>query len=103
MSTMYTTGEWFAKEGHEAAFVEAWGAFATWAHSKSGAGTLRLAQDLDIPNRFVSLDRGKTQSLPTSGKPTLSSQLGWPRFRSMWPSSSPRNSRWCGQQVSPRM
>lgn len=54
MTTMYTTGEWFAKEGHEAAFVEAWGAFATWAHSKPGAGTLRLAQDLDTPDRFVS-------------------------------------------------
>lgn len=54
MTAMYTTGEWVAKEGHEAAFVEAWGAFATWANSKPGAGTLRLAEDLETPGRFVS-------------------------------------------------
>lgn len=46
---------------------------------------------------------GTAQSLLTSGKPTLSSQHGWPRSRNMWPSSSQRNSRWCGQRVSPRM
>lgn len=54
MSGVYTTAEWIAKTGHEEAFVDAWNAFASWAHSMPGAGTLRLAQDLDGSSRFVS-------------------------------------------------
>ena len=54
MTGVYTTAEWIAKEGHEDALVEAWNAFATWAHSRPGAGTLWLAQDLEGADRFVS-------------------------------------------------
>lgn len=54
MTGVYTTAEWIAKTGHEEAFVEAWQAFATWAHSMPGAGALRLARDLDGDSRFVS-------------------------------------------------
>ncbi|MGZ5416659.1 MAG: antibiotic biosynthesis monooxygenase family protein [Nocardioides sp.] len=54
MTGVYTTAEWIAKTGHEEAFVEAWHAFATWAHTMPGAGTLRLAQDLEGDSRFVS-------------------------------------------------
>jgi len=49
-----TTGEWIAKPGEEGALQEAWLAFASWAHSMPGAGTLRLTKDLAQPGRFVS-------------------------------------------------
>jgi heme-degrading monooxygenase HmoA len=51
---VYTTAEWIAKPGHEAAFIDAWNGFATWAHSMPGAEVLRLAQDLEASSRFVS-------------------------------------------------
>ncbi len=54
MTDAYTTAEWIAKAGHEDAFVEAWNAFAAWARSMPGAGTLRLARDLAGPSRFIS-------------------------------------------------
>ena len=55
MTGIYTTAEWVAKAGHEQAFIDAWNAFAAWAHDKPGAGTLELTQDLADANRFVSL------------------------------------------------
>ena len=54
MTDVYTTAEWIAKTGHEEAFIEAWQAFATWAHGMPGAEILRLAQDLEVASRFVS-------------------------------------------------
>lgn len=57
MTEMYTTGEWFAKDGEEREFVEAWRAFASWAHGMPGAGTLRLTRDLTTTSRFVSFGR----------------------------------------------
>jgi heme-degrading monooxygenase HmoA len=52
--TVYTTGSWRPKEGHEAAFLEAWTVFARWASEMVGAGTVRLARDLRDSGRFVS-------------------------------------------------
>jgi heme-degrading monooxygenase HmoA len=53
----YTTAEWVPKAGHEDTFVDAWTGFAEWAKAMPGAGTLRLARDLDDPKRFVSFAR----------------------------------------------
>ena len=36
MTGIYTTAEWVAKAGHEQAFIDAWNAFAAWAHNKPG-------------------------------------------------------------------
>ena len=60
MASVYTTGEWFAKDGEEDAFVDAWAEFAAWAASQPGAGTLRLTRDLSSPARFVSFGEWET-------------------------------------------
>jgi heme-degrading monooxygenase HmoA len=57
MSEFYTTGSWTPKPGEEKAFVEAWLQFADWARQQPGAGTLRLARDMDDGARFVSFGR----------------------------------------------
>ena len=54
MSEMITTGTWFVEEANQARFLDAWTAFAVWASSMDGAGTLRLGRDGRDPNRFVS-------------------------------------------------
>ena len=61
MSTTYTTGTWRPRAGKEREFVEAWAAFAGWASTMPGCGTLQLARDLGDGGRFVSL--GDWQSL----------------------------------------
>jgi len=61
MSRIYTTGSWQPGPGNEDAFVEAWEAFAAWAGTMPGAGTLRLLRDLRDPSRFVSF--GSWESL----------------------------------------
>jgi heme-degrading monooxygenase HmoA len=50
----YTTGSWKPFPGHEAAFVEAWTEFSSWASTMPGAGRAILARDLRDPERFVS-------------------------------------------------
>jgi heme-degrading monooxygenase HmoA len=52
--TVYTTGSWRPKAGHEEASLEAWTVFARWASEMVGAGTVRLARDLRDSGRFVS-------------------------------------------------
>lgn len=54
MTEMITTGTWIVDEAKHDAFVEAWSAFAAWASSMEGAGTLRLGRDGPGSNRFVS-------------------------------------------------
>lgn len=46
MSTIYTSGTWRTRAGQEDDFVEAWSAFAEWANTMPGCGTLRLVRDL---------------------------------------------------------
>jgi heme-degrading monooxygenase HmoA len=57
MSEVYTTGSWKPNAGEEAAFVEAWQEFASWASQMPGAGALRLARDVGDQTRFVSFGR----------------------------------------------
>ncbi len=57
MSGVFTTAVWVPNTGEEEAFADAWNAFATWARTMPGAGTLRLARDLDDSTRFVSYGR----------------------------------------------
>src|SRR3954447_11857429 len=57
MSEFSTTGNWTPKAGEEEAFVDAWLKFADWARQQPGAGTLRLARDIDDQARFVSFGR----------------------------------------------
>ncbi len=55
MSTqIYTTGSWKPFPGHEAAFLEAWEDFMTWATRLPGAGEAVLGRDERDPERFVS-------------------------------------------------
>jgi heme-degrading monooxygenase HmoA len=54
MPSVYTTGSWRPFPGQEDEFVDAWGAFASWASGMPGAGVARLARDLRDPGRFVS-------------------------------------------------
>jgi heme-degrading monooxygenase HmoA len=54
MSTTYTTGTWRPRAGKEREFVEAWAAFAEWAATMPGCGTLRLTRDLGDGGVFVS-------------------------------------------------
>jgi heme-degrading monooxygenase HmoA len=55
MAELVTTGVWTVDVAKEEAFVETWAAFAAWASSMPGAGTLRLGRDVGDPGRFVSL------------------------------------------------
>jgi heme-degrading monooxygenase HmoA len=57
MSEIYATGTWRPKRGQEAAFIEAWLEFATWASEDPAVGTLRLGRDADDPRRFISFAR----------------------------------------------
>lgn len=54
MAELVTTGTWRVDRTNEAAFVEAWAAFAEWASAMPGAGTLRLGRDVGDARRFVS-------------------------------------------------
>ena len=60
MSEVITSGTWQPNPGSEDAFVAAWMEFATWASDMAGAGTLRLAQDLAEPHRFISYGNWET-------------------------------------------
>jgi heme-degrading monooxygenase HmoA len=54
MGAIYTAGRWRADPGKQEAFVEAWAAFAAWASSVPGAGTLTLTRDVRSPELFLS-------------------------------------------------
>ena len=54
MNPVCTTGVWKPKVGEEQEFVAAWTAFASWAGTMPGAGTLRLARDDGDARRYVS-------------------------------------------------
>src|SRR6516162_6052807 len=54
MAELVTTGTWMVDPAREEAFIEAWMAFAEWASSMPGAGTLRLGRDTADAQRFVS-------------------------------------------------
>ena len=54
MAETYTNGVWIVKVGEEDAFVAAWTEFASWGHTWSGAGTLRLVRDVSESNRYMS-------------------------------------------------
>ncbi len=53
MAALVTTGTWNVDPIKEVAFIDAWAAFAAWASSMPGAGTLRLGRVSDAA-RFVS-------------------------------------------------
>lgn len=61
MSELVTTGTWIVDIAKEAAFVEAWTAFAEWASSMPGAGELRLGRDSGDRRRFVSYGAWNTE------------------------------------------
>jgi heme-degrading monooxygenase HmoA len=54
MAALVTTGTWTVDPIKEVAFIDAWTAFAAWASSMPGAGTLRLGRDVSDAARFVS-------------------------------------------------
>ena len=56
MSEPYTCGIWTVKAGKEEEFINLWQELADWtAREVPGARWARLLQDLDSPNRFVSV------------------------------------------------
>jgi heme-degrading monooxygenase HmoA len=54
MTELMTTATWTVTPTKEVAFIEAWAAFAGWASTMPGAGTLRLGHDAGDSSRFVS-------------------------------------------------
>lgn len=55
MDTLYTLGEWTAKEGREGEFVAAWEELARWTADKvEGASWAKLVRDEDDARRFIS-------------------------------------------------
>jgi heme-degrading monooxygenase HmoA len=54
VAELVTTGIWTVSPTKEAAFIEAWTAFAAWASAMPGAGALRLGRDTGNVLRFVS-------------------------------------------------
>ena len=51
---IYTTGSWKPFPGQEAAFLEAWEDFMSWATGLPGAREAVLGRDQRDPDRFVS-------------------------------------------------
>jgi hypothetical protein len=45
MAETYTSGIWIVKPGEQAAFVQEWTDFVTWASSMPGSGPFRLVRD----------------------------------------------------------
>jgi heme-degrading monooxygenase HmoA len=54
MTETYTSGTWKVKPGADAAFVQEWTEFVTWASSMPGSGTFRLVRDLDQAGTYYS-------------------------------------------------
>jgi heme-degrading monooxygenase HmoA len=54
MYEIFTNGRWEVEPDNEAAFIEAWSTFASWASARQGSGSLRLVRDSRNPGRFVS-------------------------------------------------
>ena len=53
--SLFTAGIWIVKEGHEAAFVDAWRDLAEWTSQEMpGTTWAKLLQDADNPRRFQS-------------------------------------------------
>jgi heme-degrading monooxygenase HmoA len=82
MSTIYTTGSWKPKAGAEDAFVEAWKAFAQWAATRPGVGTLHLTRDLKEPGRYVSFADWESAATVVAWKSTPEFAEGLARVRS---------------------
>ena len=55
MSEMYSTGVWRPKAGRDQEFISEWKAFADWACTMPGAGTLSLTRDTGDPGRYLSM------------------------------------------------
>ena len=68
MAEMTTTGTWLVDERKQAAFLEAWVAFAGWASSVDGAGTLRLGRAGRDPGQFVSFGAWQSAELAHAWK-----------------------------------
>lgn len=52
---LYTLGEWYVKQGHEAEFVAAWQELGVWtAATIPGNAWAKLLQDEEDPQRFIS-------------------------------------------------
>lgn len=55
METLYTLGEWTAKEGRDEEFAAAWEELARWTeHNVDGASWAKLLRDREDPRRFIS-------------------------------------------------
>ena len=54
MNDIFASGTWKTNPDSEAAFVQAWTEFATWASTKPGVGALHLLRNLNEPGRFMS-------------------------------------------------
>ena len=53
---LFTSGIWSVKPGSEAEFIRAWEEFARWtAGHQPGAGEAHLLQDIEHPQRFLSI------------------------------------------------
>ena len=78
MDETYTSGTWTLAPDKVDAFVEAWREFAAWASARPGAGTLRLACDLQDPARFVSFGRWEDIAAVRAWKadPEFSERMG---------------------------
>jgi quinol monooxygenase YgiN len=56
VSEVYTSGEWIAKPGKEAEFVQAWRDLAEWTiREVPGASRVQLLRDTGDPRRFRSI------------------------------------------------
>jgi heme-degrading monooxygenase HmoA len=56
MEVLYTLGIWTTLPGKEEEFMKAWKEFAKWTQIHlHGSGTAQLLQDVDQPQRFISL------------------------------------------------
>jgi len=72
MAEMTTTGTWLVDERKQTAFLEAWVAFAGWASSMDGAGTLRLGRAIQ------SSRSASPASSSTSTSSSRQSSRWWP-------------------------
>jgi heme-degrading monooxygenase HmoA len=63
MTGLYTSGDWYAKEGSADAFIDAWMDLAEWTISSvPGCTFVKLLRDQEDPSHFLSFSPWRDES-----------------------------------------
>jgi quinol monooxygenase YgiN len=90
MSQPHTFGVWIVKPGREDDFVAGWRELAEWTAANSpGAGSSRLLQDEDQPQRFISIGAWDDRDAMAASRSQLGLQERIAKLREMLETFTP--------------